>query len=178
MSCARKRLDVVKHAARKRCGKGRSESIAGAVRQAPFPGIEPFPAALALRSDSLRRILSQTFHVEHPKQYTGERTSNGAVVAVVDLKTHEGRPLPVGLQHVRHSPTGFEWGYLGSGPAQLAFAILLDHFGDPAPARVYYQTFKREVIATFQFERWELSTDQIAEVITKIQARFAREESA
>lgn len=28
-----------------------------------------------------------------------------------------------------HSPDGFEWGYGGSGPAQLALAILLDALG-------------------------------------------------
>ena len=29
---------------------------------------------------------------------------------------------------VNHSPDGFNWGYLGSGPAQLALAILLEVF--------------------------------------------------
>jgi hypothetical protein len=28
-----------------------------------------------------------------------------------------------------HSPTGFEFGYAGSGPAQLALAILVDYLG-------------------------------------------------
>lgn len=31
--------------------------------------------------------------------------------------------------HVRHSPDGFNWGYAGSGPADLARSILLDAFG-------------------------------------------------
>ncbi len=112
------------------------------------------------------------------KKYAGERTERGAAVAVVDLETRVGRPLPTGLQYVRHSPTGFEWGYLGSGPAQLAFAILLDHFGDPAPARLYYQSFKFEVIAGLHFDCWDLTTTQIALAIEKIQQRLAREESA
>lgn len=30
--------------------------------------------------------------------------------------------------HKRHSPDGFEWGYEGSGPAELARCILIDHF--------------------------------------------------
>lgn len=38
-------------------------------------------------------------------------------------------PLPLGLRVFDHSPCGFEWGYEGSGPAQLALAILLDHLG-------------------------------------------------
>jgi hypothetical protein len=35
-------------------------------------------------------------------------------------------PLPLRLDIVNHSPTGFAWGYSGSGSAQLAVAILAD----------------------------------------------------
>jgi len=37
-------------------------------------------------------------------------------------------PLPPQLRLRNHSPTGFSWGYGGSGPAQLALAILVDYF--------------------------------------------------
>ena len=46
-----------------------------------------------------------------------------------------------------HSPDGFSWGYGGSGPAQLALAILL-HLTTPQKAQNLYQSFKSEVIAT------------------------------
>ena len=39
--------------------------------------------------------------------------------------TLDGDPLPWGVEVVPHFPTGLEWGYHGSGPAQLALAILL-----------------------------------------------------
>jgi len=39
-------------------------------------------------------------------------------------------PLEESLRLERRSPTGFEFGYLGSGPIQLSFAILLDKTGD------------------------------------------------
>ena len=32
--------------------------------------------------------------------------------------------LPLYLEKIDHSPTGFAWGYEGSGPAQLAWALL------------------------------------------------------
>lgn len=38
----------------------------------------------------------------------------------------DGSPLPLRLDVARRSPTGFEWGYGGSGPHQLALALLLD----------------------------------------------------
>jgi hypothetical protein len=34
-------------------------------------------------------------------------------------------PLPMHLDLINHSPTGFAWGYNGSGPAQLAFIARL-----------------------------------------------------
>lgn len=55
--------------------------------------------------------------------------------------------LPLRLDLRRHSPDGFEWGYAGSGPAQLALAILAHHLGDDAEALRLYQDFKTLAIA-------------------------------
>lgn len=49
-------------------------------------------------------------------------------------------------KYVVHSPTGFEWGYGGSGPADLAFNILAMFIPDYW-AWVYHQDFKWEFIA-------------------------------
>lgn len=46
-----------------------------------------------------------------------------------------------------HSPDGFNVGYGGSGPAQLALAILLE-LTDRESALVKYQSFKWTYIAT------------------------------
>jgi len=43
--------------------------------------------------------------------------------------------------------SGFEWGYGGSGPAQLALALLLDYTDDEAFALDHYQEFKTEVVS-------------------------------
>lgn len=82
--------------------------------------------------------------------------------------TVNGVPLPKRLDLATHSPTGFAWGYLGSGPAQLALAICADHLGDDAKARRIYQTFKLMVTATLvddggnPLEEWHLTTEQVA----------------
>lgn len=52
------------------------------------------------------------------------------------------------LKHRQHSPTGFAWGYGGSGPAQLALAILLK-FTDLHIALALYQDFKARYVATW-----------------------------
>jgi hypothetical protein len=55
--------------------------------------------------------------------------------------------LPKNSLKVRnHSPSGFEWGYGGSGPAQLALEILLE-LVDRKTAEFLYQDFKRAFIA-------------------------------
>ncbi len=43
---------------------------------------------------------------------------------------------------INHSPDGFSWGYEGSGPAQLALAILL-LFMPKEEAERHHQEFKR-----------------------------------
>ena len=75
--------------------------------------------------------------------YRGER-GRGATWRV--FRDH--RPLsPKVSQKVRnHSPTGFSWGFGGSGPAQLALALLLDVL-DRDEAQLRYQAFKWDVVA-------------------------------
>lgn len=59
---------------------------------------------------------------------------------------------------MNHSPDGFNWGYGGSGPSQLALAILLDYYGSGAPELNFYQTFKFRVIANLPRESdWKLT---------------------
>lgn len=46
-----------------------------------------------------------------------------------------------------HSPDGFAWGYGGSGPAQLALAILYEVTEDKELSLQYHQAFKMGIIA-------------------------------
>jgi len=65
------------------------------------------------------------------------------------LVTKNGRKFsPKRSQRVwNHSPDGFCWGYGGSGPAQLALAILLSEGLGRKEAIRYYQCFKFCMIA-------------------------------
>lgn len=75
--------------------------------------------------------------------------------------TMDGKELtPERSQAVRnHSPDGFSWGYGGSGPAQLALAILLEVVPEQQ-ALAAYQDFKFAFIAPLiQDESWALSFD-------------------
>ena len=93
------------------------------------------------------------------KQYAGRR--EGYAVSV----TVDGRRLNPRLDLWNHSPTGFEWGYCGSGPAQLALAILADHCANDEQALNFHQRFKWAVIAELPHRSWTLTSQAIDQVL-------------
>lgn len=67
--------------------------------------------------------------------------------------------LPGPSQKVyNHSPDGFNWGYGGSGPAQLSLAIMLLRYA-PIVALQRYQNFKWKVIAALPQGDFEVELD-------------------
>jgi len=87
--------------------------------------------------------------------YKGLRGSNGCIVSAVDERGKH-RPLPLRLDLDNHSPTGFEWGYAGSGPAQLALAILADALGDDERAQRLHQKFKGKFVQNWDKDSWAM----------------------
>lgn len=124
------------------------------------------------------------------RSYQINRTDDGVTATV------NGEPLPLRLDLANHSPTGFEYGFGGSGPAQLALAILADHYqhaARPEPLRKarealrgegggpgdlalrYHQSFKARVVAAIpqHTHDWVLSTGTIAKTLDSIYADMA-----
>jgi len=82
--------------------------------------------------------------------------------------TVNGAPLPLRLDLANKSPTGFSWGYSGSGPAQLSIAILADHAGDKQALR-YYQPFKERFIASLDANSpWTLTTEDVESMLEEV----------
>jgi hypothetical protein len=96
--------------------------------------------------------------------YIIQRTPQGVVCMV------NGTPLPLRLDLWNHSPTGFEFGYGGSGPAQLALAILADCCGDEL-AVTYHQPFKWAVIARLPADGGSLTGTFVRDVLAGLQAK-------
>ena len=75
--------------------------------------------------------------------------------------------LPEASQEVwNHSPDGFAWGYAGSGPAQLALAIILHMTRDPELSKQLHQELKFDIIAGLPQADFELDYDKVADWIT------------
>lgn len=83
------------------------------------------------------------------------------VVAIVD-EAGLVHALDPRLDLRNHSPTGFSWGYSGSGPAQLALAILSHALNCDERAEELYQAFKDDVVSHLdQNKSWRLTTDDV-----------------
>lgn len=97
--------------------------------------------------------------------YHGERTGDGDNRVWVLTRTDRDLPperseLNLRLDVRNHSPTGFAWGYGGSGPAQLALALLMDALGDQDMALTHYQEFKRDHVARWN-STWSITAEDI-----------------
>lgn len=88
------------------------------------------------------------------KTYSGDRTIDGIQVLV------NGAPLPTGEHLHRFSTNGFEWGYVGPEPAQLAFALLADHLANPTQAAALHSQFMHSVVANLA-NTWDLTSTDI-----------------
>jgi hypothetical protein len=83
-----------------------------------------------------------------------------------------GRPITPArsLRVWSHSPTGFEWGYSGSGPAQLALALMLDVLVDDDDlAQRCYQWVKWHTVATFR-DAWTITAGELLDLVERWRA--------
>lgn len=101
------------------------------------------------------------------KTYTGHRTESGCAVVVSD-EDGGSRGLDPRFDLRNHSPTGFEWGYGGSGPAQLALALAADVLADDEAALDVYQRLKFRVVGRLPEEGWTLTEVELAEAIRSL----------
>lgn len=69
------------------------------------------------------------------------------------------------LTHIAiHSPTGFEWGYSGSGPTDLARSLLWDLLGHEPSTEITF-AFKRDFVEGWPMhagECWRITTHELS----------------
>ena len=97
------------------------------------------------------------------KFYLGVRDKDGTLKVTVN-----GQPLNPRLDLWNHSPTGYECGYGGSGPAQLALALLADCLHDDQIAVQLHQSFKWSVVVCLPRADWALTEAQIRQAVNAL----------
>lgn len=92
-----------------------------------------------------------------------EDSGRGGETRVYAIHAEGTYPLSLRLDVRNHSPTGFEWGYEGSGPAQLALALLLDAIPQSLADRAveHYQDFKRAIVGKLPLPGWALRRSEV-----------------
>ena len=100
--------------------------------------------------------------------YQGNRGRYGDIVVKV-ISDDRTSLLNTCYNLIQHSPDGFEWGYDGSGPAQLAFALLYNATDKTFIAQRLHQRFKHRYIATIKESHWEIGKDFILKWVAECQ---------
>lgn len=102
--------------------------------------------------------------------YQGRRKPDGSCEILAD-----GRKLSLkrSLAVSNHSPTGFEWSYAGSGPAQTALAILLDFTGKRHFSACFHQLFKQHFIQGAPKKGWVITGQRVRDFVEKIKKEEA-----
>ncbi len=97
------------------------------------------------------------------KIYKGVRTPDGCTVTV------DGAPLDLRLDLKTQASARVEWGYDGTGPRQLAIAILADHSHDDMAAFNLHQAFTESVIAELDGDQWIITSDDVQATLDQIE---------
>jgi hypothetical protein len=91
--------------------------------------------------------------------FEGQRKKDGCVI-YYNFKdpsdNMDTQVVPLYTNIINHSPTGYEFGYSGSGPAQAAFAILFHFTKNKELSLSLYQKFKFWFIANIKEDTWIL----------------------
>ena len=96
------------------------------------------------------------------KIYQGERTSRGCRVTV------GGEPLDPRLDLRTFSDQGFEWGYDGGAPRQLALAIIADHFTDTQAALMHHERFLLNFVVGLRDDQWTLTSSDVESALNDV----------
>lgn len=106
-------------------------------------------------------------------EYVGRRPEvGGATVLVLDERGAVVGELPARQDVRNHSPDGFQWGYGGSGPAQLALALCIHALdGDVERAQNVYQEYKFKNVARWQSDEFRISKGEVLAAIWSIESR-------
>ncbi len=140
-------------------------------RQKPF--VSPF--SIAFWTDPAGRAIANriatTSRFQGMKTYHGRRTEHGCAVDVEE----DGECTVLNPRNdLRLHSSEVNWGYGGSGPAQLALALAADVLGDDDKALEIHQRLKFKLVGRLPHEGWILTEAQVRMAIDAIEQERER----
>lgn len=138
-------------------------AYAPVIRLGPLAGLQPGGDAWSgtghgLQPGDMSRLMTQ----RREKRYVGRIGAGVRYVGVIEADD-KPRDLALRREIIDHS-LEFNWGYQGSGPAQLALAILMDALGPSQRRRAValHQEFKRAFVARWDgVHGWDISAREV-----------------
>jgi hypothetical protein len=124
-----------------------------------------FPAASDPNQDQVNCGEQDSEESNSSTVYRGRRTPENPAGKKCEVQVN-GEALPRRYDLLSASPSGYEWGYGGSGPAQLAIAILACECSDGIACN-HYQQFNQEVVAKLPELRWKISGEEVKAFLNK-----------
>jgi hypothetical protein len=118
-------------------------------------------------------MTTKAAHEGGDRIYHGLRDDDGNChVVVMVASAVVGRTLSLRLDLANKSPSGFEWGYGGSGPAQLALALCADALGDDEAAVSAFQRFKWAFVAKLdRAAPWTITAGEVRHFCRELEAK-------
>ncbi|HZZ78767.1 MAG TPA: DUF6166 domain-containing protein [Gemmataceae bacterium] len=103
------------------------------------------------------------------KHYVIERTTDGVQVDVIDgTSPTGGYALPPRPELAKHLVSNFDFGRAAPGSAMLALALIADAIDDETALK-HYQAFKARVIAPQECDAFELSQEDIKQIVAGLE---------
>jgi hypothetical protein len=134
----------------------------------PLGALEENNINLSQGEEAMKIYEGKRMKVTDPFLGVGNGRHDGWVEHTALVVTVNGRPLDPCLDFENRSPTGFKCGYVGSGPRQLAIAILVDYLGDRSKAASLSYYFMSDVIAKLPRDRdWQITSREIEQFLRK-----------
>jgi len=133
-----------------RVNKSTASATAAHAAYSPLAGQLPYLA-----------VITRPERVPHMRVFKGARV-NGSELVWVEQDGVPERLITAtfSLTFAKRSPTGFNWGYQGSGPSQLALALLLEIEIAPYYAMMFYQRFKSRFVSSWP-DTWSIAEDDL-----------------
>lgn len=165
-------------------------SLVSQVIKDAIPNVNESSVTLQTRAGDVVTVCAQNAEITHVGPMTFERkVYRGLMVdehgdalprakrttnAEHRVTVNDAYPLSARNDLFNHSPDGFSWGYGGSGPAQLALALLADCLGNDVWAVKLHQEFKALYVAAIpQADNFEVTGSVVVEYVRDILRRAA-----
>lgn len=107
--------------------------------------------------------------------YRGEQPASGGPGTVTVEEDGTTRELDPRTDIANHSPSGLSWGFRGSGPRQLAIALLADVYGDDLAEDPHASLHLTHELVENLDDEFEVTAETIKSIMSMTDEEYAED---